>query len=82
MDFSEAAEFEQVKELLSKQLKIELSTIEDDANILDDLGADSLELLLGLLELCDLVLQLGAHSVHVLTLASLSMSSMILMHSK
>ena len=34
---------EQVKELLSKQLKIELSTIEDDANILDDLGADSLD---------------------------------------
>ncbi|MBR2616044.1 MAG: acyl carrier protein [Clostridia bacterium] len=34
---------DKVKELLSKQLKIELSTIEDDANILDDLGADSLD---------------------------------------
>ncbi len=34
---------EKVKELLSKQLKIDLASIEDDANILDDLGADSLE---------------------------------------
>ena len=32
-----------VKELLAKQLKVELATIEDDANILDDLGADSLD---------------------------------------
>ncbi|MBR3837532.1 MAG: acyl carrier protein [Clostridia bacterium] len=35
---------EKVKELLSKQLKIDLETIEDDANILDDLGADSLDI--------------------------------------
>ncbi|MBR7164968.1 MAG: acyl carrier protein [Clostridia bacterium] len=35
---------ERVKELLSKQLKIDLETIEDDANILDDLGADSLDI--------------------------------------
>lgn len=34
---------EQIKELLAKQLKIDLNTIEDDSNILDDLGADSLD---------------------------------------
>lgn len=34
---------EQVKDFLAKQLRIEVSSIEDDANILDDLGADSLE---------------------------------------
>lgn len=34
---------EKVKELLAKQLKLDLATIEDDANILDDLGADSLD---------------------------------------
>ena len=34
---------EEVKELLAKQLRIEADSIEDDANILDDLGADSLE---------------------------------------
>lgn len=35
---------EKVKELLAKQLKLDVATIEDDANILDDLGADSLEI--------------------------------------
>jgi len=34
---------EKVKELLAKQLRLDIATIEDDANILDDLGADSLE---------------------------------------
>ncbi len=34
---------EKVKNLLAKQLRLDVSTIEDDANILDDLGADSLE---------------------------------------
>ena len=32
-----------VKELLAKQLHVDLATIEDDSNILDDLGADSLD---------------------------------------
>ena len=35
---------EQIKELLAKQLGVEASSIEDDANILEDLGADSLEI--------------------------------------
>lgn len=34
---------EKIKELLAKQLRLDVNTIEDDANILDDLGADSLE---------------------------------------
>ncbi len=34
---------ERIKELLAKQLDIDVNSIEDDANILDDLGADSLE---------------------------------------
>ena len=44
---------EKVKTLLSKQLKIELDTIEDDANILDDLGADSLDVVEMLMTLED-----------------------------
>ena len=34
---------EKVKELLGKQLHMDPATIDDDASILDDLGADSLE---------------------------------------
>ena len=34
---------ERVKELLAKQLRLDVSTIDDDADILDDLGGDSLE---------------------------------------
>ncbi len=34
---------EKIKELLAKQLRLDVNNIEDDANILDDLGADSLE---------------------------------------
>ncbi len=34
---------DKVKDLLAKQLRLDVNTIEDDANILDDLGADSLE---------------------------------------
>lgn len=44
---------EKVKALLSKQLKIDLDTIEDDANILDDLGADSLDVVEMLMTLED-----------------------------
>ena len=33
----------QIKEILAKQLRIEAATIADDANITDDLGADSLD---------------------------------------
>ena len=34
---------EKFKELLAKQLRIDINTIEDDANIIEDLGADSLD---------------------------------------
>ena len=34
---------EKVKDLLAKQLRLDINAIDDDANILDDLGADSLE---------------------------------------
>lgn len=34
---------EKVKELLAAQLKLDAASIDDDASILDDLGADSLE---------------------------------------
>ena len=34
---------EKVKDLLAKQLRLDVATIDDDASILDDLGADSLE---------------------------------------
>jgi len=32
-----------VKELIAKQLRIEVDTISDDSNIMEDLGADSLD---------------------------------------
>ncbi len=35
---------EKIKDLLAKQLRLDVSTIDDDANILDDLGANSLEI--------------------------------------
>ena len=34
---------DKIKDILSKQLRMELDTIEDDANIMEDLGADSLD---------------------------------------
>jgi len=34
---------DKVKDILSKQLRIEIDTIEDSTNIMDDLGADSLD---------------------------------------
>ena len=34
---------EAVKEILSKQLRVDIDTIDDDTNIVDDLGADSLD---------------------------------------
>ena len=34
----------QVKELIASQLRIDINTIEDDSNIIDDLGADSLDI--------------------------------------
>ena len=41
--FKEFILIEKVKDLLAKQLRMDVNTIDDDANILDDLGADSLE---------------------------------------
>lgn len=35
---------QEIKELLSKQLKIDIEKIEDDTNIIEDLGADSLDI--------------------------------------
>ena len=35
---------EEVKEMLAKQLRIDISMIEDDSNIVTDLGADSIDL--------------------------------------
>lgn len=35
---------EKVKDILAKQLRIEVDTIEDDTNIMEDLGADSLDI--------------------------------------
>ncbi len=34
---------EKIKELLAKQLRIDKSEIDDDTNIIEDLGADSLD---------------------------------------
>ena len=34
---------EKIKELLAKQLRIDIDTIADDSNIIEDLGADSLD---------------------------------------
>ena len=34
---------EKIKELLAKQLRIDINTIEEDANIIEALGADSLD---------------------------------------
>ena len=36
--------FDKVKEILSKQLRINVSEIDDDSAIVEDLGADSLDL--------------------------------------
>ncbi|MBQ9940530.1 MAG: acyl carrier protein [Clostridia bacterium] len=35
---------EKVKEILSKQLRVDINDISDDTNIMDDLGADSLDI--------------------------------------
>ncbi|MGI6715866.1 MAG: acyl carrier protein [Eubacteriales bacterium] len=35
---------EKVKEMLAKQLRIEKGLIKDDANLIEDLGADSIDL--------------------------------------
>ena len=34
---------EKIKELLAKQLRIDIDTIADDSNIIEDLGSDSLD---------------------------------------
>ena len=34
---------EKIKELLAKRLRIDIDTIADDSNIIEDLGADSLD---------------------------------------
>ena len=44
---------EKVKELLAEQLGIDTKTISDDANILEDLGADSLDIIEMLMTLED-----------------------------
>ncbi len=44
---------EKVKELLAEQLGIDAKTIADDANILEDLGADSLDIIEMLMTLED-----------------------------
>ncbi len=44
---------EKVKELLAEQLGIDTKTIGDDANILEDLGADSLDIIEMLMTLED-----------------------------
>lgn len=35
---------EKIKELLAKQLRLDVNTLEDDTNIVEDLGADSLDM--------------------------------------
>ena len=44
---------EKVKELLAEQLGIDTKTINDDSNILEDLGADSLDIIEMLMTLED-----------------------------
>ena len=44
---------EKVKELLAEQLGIDAKTISDEANILEDLGADSLDIIEMLMTLED-----------------------------
>ena len=44
---------EKVKELLAEQLGIDAKTINDDSNILEDLGADSLDIIEMLMTLED-----------------------------
>lgn len=35
---------EMIKEILSKQLRVDIDTITEDTNIMEDLGADSLDI--------------------------------------
>lgn len=35
---------DQIKELLAKQLRLDVNTIEDETNIIEDLGADSIDI--------------------------------------
>ena len=44
---------EKIKELLAKQLRIDIDTIADDSNIIEDLGADSLDVVEMLMALED-----------------------------
>ena len=44
---------EKIKQVLAEQLGIDASTIKDDANILEDLGADSLDIIEMLMTLED-----------------------------
>ncbi len=44
---------EEIKDMLAKQLRIDINTIQDDSNIMEDLGVDSIdlvELLMGIEE--------------------------------
>ena len=36
---------EEIKKIIAKQLRIDVSKISDDSNLLDDLGVDSLEMI-------------------------------------
>ena len=44
---------EKVKQLVAEQLGIDINTIKDDSNILEDLGADSLDIIEMLMTLED-----------------------------
>ena len=44
---------EKIKELLAKQLRIDIDTIADDSNIIVDLGADSLDVVVMLMAIED-----------------------------
>ena len=35
---------DEIKQILAKQLRIDVNTINDDSNIIEDLGADSIDL--------------------------------------
>lgn len=44
---------DEIKDMLAKQLRIDINTIQDDSNIMEDLGVDSIdlvELLMGIEE--------------------------------
>ena len=46
---------EKIKEILAKQLRIDMDTIADDSNIVEDLGADSLDVVEMLMSIEDIL---------------------------